>query len=473
MQLTIEIVDPGLPPYTSPPADGSGTGDADDYDNTDDATDTLPDTTALPGCTKTYTTFESLNADLGTMPDNCRFQYTFQVLDATLDAAMKNYTEMMADHYDSKFQTYAKAVVDHASEAVSDFYNQHGNDYFTCVMSEFQICCSYCNEISPSEPDRCRYCFDDGCYLDKRYAIGGHSQRDEVGGNPGTLKKSYTNVSEPCPPDYSKRGYTTTNPYTGTTFWTLRSDKEARFYADLATETGITSDNIAWGNINHYACDPTDSFQECLDDGEWDINVPKPHGYDKSDVGNPKDTVSKALANGQTISPQIKTVLKEMSLGMYFGDGADLIDALAIPVAMIAEGTTSMQQIIDTADKIDAAKRKAILMAFLGAVLFLVPVAGEVLGTIAELANIGRIIALIGEAANVADDVATIVKDDKNAPLAIFGVILAPLALTDLVALSKAAGYKRAMSTSDVAKLGTNVGAKMAVINKVTSPCRK
>jgi hypothetical protein len=45
------------------------------------------------------------------MPRNCRVLYAVQGLDVLLSASLADYTDMMADGYDDKFDIYAGAVV--------------------------------------------------------------------------------------------------------------------------------------------------------------------------------------------------------------------------------------------------------------------------------------------------------------------------------------------------------------------------
>ena len=112
-------------------------------------------------------------------------------------------------------------------------------------------------------------------------------------------------------------------------------------------------------------------------------------------------------------------------------------------------------------------------MAFIGAILFLVPIAGEILGSVAELADIASIIAIMGVVGNAALDVYNVIDDPKNAPLAIFSLILEPLALLDLVKIQKAANIRRGMSDADVAKLGGKVASRMGTVKKLIGACRR
>jgi hypothetical protein len=284
------------------------------------------------------------------------------------------------------------------------------------------------------------------------------------------------NESEPCPPDYSKRGYGPDNPYEQSVYWTLSGDKSDKFYADLFTNTGIPKDKIVFSNYDRgNDCPPSAHMgdgNDCWGIG-YDYGMPTPRGYDANDVDNPKDVVRKALSNSNDLTDQINDAVTSLMLNAYDGDAFELVDSISLPVLMIAEAVDSMAQVETAADKINEEKRKAQILAFIGAILFFVPIAGEVLGSVAELADIASIIFILGVAGNTALDVYTIVDDPQNAPLAIFSLILEPLSLANLVTITKAANIRRGMSDDDIAKLGTKVTARMQTIKKVTGTCHR
>lgn len=208
------------------------------------------------------------------------------------------------------------------------------------------------------------------------------------------------------------------------------------------------------------------------------MNVPAPQGYDKSDITNPKDLVNKALKNSQDLSPHIKNLLLTLHVDSYQGgDPLDAVDALGIPVTLIADAVENMATVAAIGKEIQEAEKKAkreeIIFGFLTAILLFIPIAGEAMSAVAGMATIGRTVALLGTLGNVAYDSYTIVKDPANAPLAIFGLILAPLGLSDVVAIGKAAGIARGMDSADLLKLGTNVGKRLASLQKVTKICNK
>ena len=127
----------------------------------------------------------------------------------------------------------------------------------------------------------------------------------------------------------------------------------------------------------------------------------------------------------------------------------------------------------DMTDAEKKAKREKILFGFLTAVLFFIPIDGGAMAAVAGMATIGRIVASLDALGNVAYDSYTIVKDPANAPLIIFGLILALLGMADVVALAKAAKIARTMNAGDVMKIGTNVWERPSTLRKVTSLCKK
>lgn len=284
------------------------------------------------------------------------------------------------------------------------------------------------------------------------------------------------NESEPCPPDYSKRGYGPDNPYEQSVYWTLLPDKADKFYADLLGDTGIPKDKIQIGdNDRGNDCAPSNhrgDGDDCWGTG-YDYGIPQAHGYSADDVADPKDVVQKALDNSDNLQKQLSDTLIALSLDAYYGDDFELVDSISIPVLMIVNAVEDMSQVEEVADKIDEEKKKALILAFISAILFFVPIAGEVLGSVAELADIASILAIVSAAGDVAMGVYSIVDDPKNPLLGIMSIILAPLALTDLAKISQAAGLRRGMSDADVVKLGGKIGARMGTIKKIIGACHK
>jgi hypothetical protein len=422
----------------------------------------------------TYSNLEDLEAAIsGNSVDGaCIYPFILQLLRNSLQNSLDRYNDLVTNKYDSKFDTFANAMVKSAPKQVKDFMHQNGNKYFTCQVTELQLCCEEeCQNIRVNPNGHCRYCYTGKC----DYA---RFKRDSGGpGNMGLgehIVHRWLTMDEPCPPDYSMRGLSQgldLSSIHDTVRWNLRPDMVDQFYTDLLNTTSVDKDSITFQDINNAAsCAPNDD--NCQKQS-WDLGIPTPGAYDKSDITNPKDIIASGLEKFGAMNQQLSNILSDLGIGMYTGSADDVIAAISVPILMVAEAIDQMETVVETADEIDEAQRKSIILAFLGAILFFIPVVGEVLGSVAGLATLARIVAVIATAGDVAMDIYTIVDDPGNAPLAIFGLVLAPLGLLDVAAVAKAAGITRGLGPDTLGKLGKNVGPKMDVINKCDGVCRK
>ncbi|KAH8692178.1 glycoside hydrolase family 18 protein [Talaromyces proteolyticus] len=424
----------------------------------------LPATSPIEACDATYNTLEDLDGAAPDIPSHCVLPYTLTALNNLLSEAMTNYTSLNNDGYDSKFKTYAKAISDSAAGNMHDFIYANGSQYFTCIVPEYSICCSHCKSNQPSgQPSYCDYCFSDGdCYhsvLEDR-----HPQQ--------VLNYNIVNETEPCPPDYSKRGYGPNNPYEQSVYWTLTNS--SGFYADLYTDSGIPQDKTKIGNYDRLnACAPSSK----PDDDCWatgmDFDIPIVNGYSTSDVANPKDVVQQVQSNITNLPPQISNIQTLVSLDGWYGNSDDLIDSVSLPILMLAQATENMAQVVQVADKIEEEERKALILAFLSAIFLFLPIIGEVVGSVGALADVATVLSLLGVAGEVGTDIYGIFSDPQNAPLMIMDLILTPLSLGDVGNIAKASKIRRGMSDADIVKLGDKVGSRMKILDHIKGSCTK
>jgi chitinase len=243
-------------------------------------------------------------------------------------------------------------------------------------------------------------------------------------------------------------------------------------YSDLATSTGIPENKTKIGNYDRgNACAPSAGPDDPCWSFDYDYNVPVINGYTAADVANPKDIVAKGLDQAKLLGPQIDGLITLTKLDSYMSDKFELIDTISLPILMLTEAMENMATIEDIADKIDAAKRKAIILAFLGALFLIIPVIGEVASAVTEAANIALILDLVAAVGNSATDIYTFVDDPKNAPLAIFDLVLNTGALLDVAQIAKAATIKRGMSAEEMGKLGDKIASRMESLDKVKGKC--
>lgn len=187
---------------------------------------------------------------------------------------------------------------------------------------------------------------------------------------------------------------------------------------------------------------------------------------------NPKDVVKGARDKLNDVVPQLEDVVTMLRTGLWEGAEEDAGDAMALPVLMVQEAVKNMKEISDTVDKWEDEKRKNIILAFLSAIFFFVPILGQLVGTVASLANIARIIVVLGTLGEVATEIYQVVDNKDNLPLALFSVVLAPLAIMDAAQIGKAASRMRAASPNEIKALGKNINEGMQKVSGVNRVCR-
>jgi hypothetical protein len=245
----------------------------------------------------------------------------------------------------------------------------------------------------------------------------------------------------------------------------------ANFYADLYSQMAIPKNKTALQTHVRNTNDCPPSAKQGDGNDCWSLGVdytmPYVQNYTESDVVNPKDVVTAANANATDLLGQIGDVLGAMRAGLFEGDFTDVVDSISIPIMMINSSIAEMATIEHVADEITKEKRMEIILVFFGAILFLVPIAGELIGSVTELAEIGEIVSAVGAVGNTAFDIYSVASDPHNAPLAIMSAIFEPLALLDIAKVAKAASIRRGMSGADVAKLGKQVKPVLDTIDAI------
>ncbi|KAK7188927.1 hypothetical protein DPSP01_013067 [Paraphaeosphaeria sporulosa] len=201
---------------------------------------------------------------------------------------------------------------------------------------------------------------------------------------------------------------------------------------------GLRTNADTCGGTGHKFGDDDD----CWNTG-YEFAAPFPRNDSALDVTNLKTLAQKGLSNSVGLPQQIANAVSEMQADTCMGHGFGLIDAVGPPITMIVQGEESTSLVVQTAEKIEEEQRKAIILAFVSAILVFIPIVGEILSTVAETADIAGTIAVLAAAGHAAFDVYTIVDDPKNASLAIFNLIMAPLALADVAVVAEAAQIRR------------------------------
>lgn len=444
--------------------------DLQEFNDEDDMDWWFPDPPikSVVGCDGDYKDLDSIPKDA---PAQCKNLYILQAMKHTLEDSLKEYNDLLSGGYDKKFETYADAVVKGGNEAIEKFMFTKGKDYFDCVVTETYTCCDYCNHVHPSvhgSVKACMYC--------ENYDCGWDPSCNPNFGCPNRIESRYKNVTVTCPPDYSKRSEDPPdyehNVYNhASTYWTLRDDRKDTFWKDFYLDTGIDKDNVEFQDVERLPCTPSKSPEECRDE-DHDFNFPRTHDYKREDIANPEDLIKQVYDKLQGLGPQISNSIDQIKSGTFAGSSYDVVDAVSLSIQMVDDAVDNMKTISDTVDEWDAEKRKSIILAFVTAIFLVIPVLGEIAGSLTAVASIARIAAIVGVAGNTALDVYSIVDDPKNAPLAIFSLVLEPLSLVDVAKMAKAGSLRRGMKEEDLKALHPKPGSKLDKIEEIKNVCR-
>ncbi|KAL3476202.1 hypothetical protein BJX99DRAFT_258716 [Aspergillus californicus] len=420
------VSNPHLPVMPEGIQDDAGNDGEDDGEYDEEDTDGLD--FYYERCTKTHELLEDIPDDVDSA---CVSLYVLEAMWTMLKNDLQKYTDILADGYDGKFQTYAKVIAEQLPGFVHDFLMTNGSQYFNYRAHELVLFCPTCEDQLQEIAlyTRCRYCTSK---LDAHY---------------------YINVTEPCPPDMSKAGALTKEHITY--WWTFKNQgAEAEFYEGLFTDTGIKQDQIVISDYRKQAY-----TQSCVEHGTcwesgWDFDVPVLDPYfGIDDVTNPKKTIAGYLSK--------------------FWSGKDTVDALSSAVLSIHQALESMAEVVDVAEEIEEEEKKEMMLLFLSAFLILTPIGGELLSAISGMATIGRIVTMAGQGALVGLDIYTVVEDPSSAPFVIFGYILQVGALRDATKVRNAAVARRGMKQEDVDKMGAVFSRGMGKINTLMKICKK
>lgn len=125
-------------PTLKPPGSTIPTG-GDDGDDDGEEEDNGP-SPDIPDCTASYKTLEDMDADAANVPNNCKGYYLVATLNVVFQDALTSYNDMITHGYDGKFNTYSNAVAGSAENTVRDWVDNHGNNYFSCIVTEEVPC---------------------------------------------------------------------------------------------------------------------------------------------------------------------------------------------------------------------------------------------------------------------------------------------------------------------------------------------
>lgn len=375
----------------------------------DDANSTAPCDYSL-----SFATLADLENVSGQYSTYCVELYAVQTLSNELVGALANFTDVN-NGYDALFGYYVDYINDMIPQALQTFMasdNGPGNKYFECT-----------------------------------YATGG-----------------VNHTTRTCPFDRFSLG-----EGTYTVYFDLKNS--TGFYNDLSNNYGIDPSWIIFGEKDIIErCTPIQSKSGCDPvNGKW---LGFPTKASSITVPNPKDIITAAGPNMSTLQNKIDATWMDQMMGQWDGSGLDAVQVLAMPVAMVQQAVSSMAQVNSIGQTEEDEKKKELILTILTAVFAIVPFVGDIGAAAAGLTSLARMIALIGEVANDALSMYSIVEDPTSAPMAVFGMLLGASALgRNPDGFATMGGLRRGMGADDIAKMGNVFADQTKVIQKIVKSC--
>ncbi|KAF2718380.1 hypothetical protein K431DRAFT_348748 [Polychaeton citri CBS 116435] len=473
------------------------TPDSDSGDDDDELQDVPTPADDLQPCNATFNTLEDFQSASASIPAHCLAITMLSTLSNVLNDSLTRYDDIMKNKYDKKFQLYAESIVNGASKAVSDFTVNNGDQYFTCIVSETTFCCDKCSAYGTNA---CKNCFKGKCEKEKVGRAVSSSQNRETISHDESLVMGHeddtdlaiqyrdlpyqqevrivkvANISEPCPPDYSLRGYGSIDPYEQTVYWTLMPDVADLFYANLTNSTGISKDFIKLVRYDHgNMCAPSAKPGDTCWSTGFDYDFPQPVGYQEANVSNPKDLVMQALGNSSQMLASLQDVILDLSAGEVGLFVEDLVDAVSLPILMLTDSVDNMENVEEIGTEIEEEQKKNLILTILSAIFLVIPFVGEGVGELIDAGIVGLIRGSMIGAGAVGDTALGIygeVTGPHNDPLAIINLVMAPLALLDVVRTAQAAALAQRLSDKVVTTLGPKVATRMKIVRDRGGSCK-
>ena len=394
-------------------------------DDADDGYEPYIDPNFFSECIGEYTTFQQLEEWKKTIPSHCMEQYIVGVEVAVLDAALDSYGDLVKNGYDKMFDIYQGYIAAQAPDQIDAFMASGKADkYFKCTETRKVVCCSDCHYASCAGK----------CDKSKNCKAGKGSVEITC---PTTLKDGLDSI-------------TISSSIPNVTFSLQDSDG---FWKNIGEEYGIEESWVKFGrkhirtnNGCQYAGKDIKNCQDQQDD--WWYNYPV---VDNVKVYDPKDLIGKSYDKTRDLLDRLEIIRDNADYDELL-QWSDVVDAGSLPAITTETAVEGMKQIVKVAQEIKKKEREELILGFVTAFLFFIPIVGEAAGS-AGLSAARSLIALVGAAGDAGLTLYSIIEDPSNAFMSVFSYLAG--AGVGRTGFSKAASARRAMTSDDIKKLGS------------------
>lgn len=209
---------------------------------------------------------------------------------------------------------------------------------------------------------------------------------------------------------------------------------ETGFYDALANKAGIDRDWIYWAEqdaINDYCPPcvnlPTNCGPVCQNNGYMRLNFPK-RKRNKDDIAipDPKLVVDAAIPSTEDFLFTMMGTYTSLRMDQLDADQADAAIAYSMPILMLKDATTSIQEILKIGKEHKATHTRDLVLEILNIIFAAIPFTGAVTSGLGGAARIAQVAAIVDELGSdaLALAIVDIVDDPLSAPFAILSMII-------------------------------------------------
>ena len=373
--------------------------------------------------------FDSLEAlataaDANSVPDGCHVLYALFTLEKMLENTVAKYNDVNID-YDDKFDSYRRYMKEALPYQLSRWANWHG----------------------PSDGP-----------VEKFFGKGQQYFNCKFSGK--------TEYDGPCPVPQDVVG----NWLEG--YWELEMTlRDSDGFDAALADLGIDRSWVEFGEyVDDRPCTPTSGGTGmCL---PFELTI---QGFPlmKADwqVPNPKDIMTMAMSNRTKIEDEILVAIFGLGLGTWEGSNSDMVEVLSMPVLMMAQAVDGMAQAKEIGEDWQDDQNKNLILTIISAVLFIVPVLGEVTAAVAGMARLARLFAATGAVSALGMTIVDVVENPEMAPLAIAGLLFGGRIRTPKE-FASAAALRRAMAQTARDGLGDVFSNNDKALTRLINVCR-
>ncbi|PVH73583.1 carbohydrate esterase family 3 protein [Cadophora sp. DSE1049] len=361
----------------------------------------IPETPTYSKCDKQFASEQEIEDDKN-LPKHCVNLAIARVLHSHAENGLREYEELIANGYRSKFNLYFRYIRILAPGIIDSWMAEHASRVFTCYESRLQHCCSGCNSQTTCQ----------GC------------------GPDSTCGKYYEHKMDACPTSIPKDSAGAARP--NEVRYQLNGKVED-FEKAIAEETGMSPNWWVFGKLFIYVykigatnvpptCCPT-----CNEvDPSCTLHY---HNYPIINpnfvVEDPREALEDSLPKMRQLLINLNDHIGQLYRHTYSGNTADVPEAVLVPINLITQGVHNMKAMVEASSEVAGVLKQqqiSLIVTMVTALIGFVPFAGTAICA-AGFNIIGKSVIMLGELTQVSLNLYALSTDPTHGANLLFVII--------------------------------------------------